>query len=543
MKSQITSRPNLTKIFIFVLLFASFGVVSAIAGDAPEISTLSPSQMAALASGPAPSLAYIAPAPPLSDMARNLLSGAGRTALYGKWRDNTDTLSQLMTSQSEGASKTNAIVGQVAKLIKTLPTVNNRAFDTTFAFTESETSVAQPLKNDIVVGYNSSADFAHGSGFSGFAYSVNNGKSFTEVAGGLPDFGPVTPLGDPSLVSDGQGNVFYSTLAQNLSTGASYVAVYKSTDGGQSFTAYSAAGGGNSYFLDKPLMAIDTNPASPNYGNLYFTFTYFSSGITSPIYVCHITVNNPNGSCIPIVNEAASGAMPAIDANGNLYVAWEQFTTGGGANSIDALYFSKSTDGGATFSTPAPITNVSPIFDSGVSQFTCGRQAIKGAIRVQDFPSIAIDTGAKSKNKGSIYVAWNDQRNGDPDIFITKSTNGGSSWSTPAIVNKNGVGTDQFFPWVSVLPSGKVGVTYYDRSRDQNNWYVDFDLATSLNGGTTWAQSFLTTRPFPVVVNTDPIIATCYMSDYNQITNNGVNLLMAWGDNSNGDPDVRFIKK
>jgi hypothetical protein len=543
MKQINRFRHQLLTVLALLAAFAGISAISAIAGDAPEVAILSPTQMAALASGPAPSLAYIAPPPPLSEAAKNLLSGAAQNYLYGKWRENTETLSQLMASRSEGASKPNAIVGEFAPLIKTLPTVNNRALDLTWAFTESETTVAQPLKNDIVVAYNSSADFAHGGSFSGFAYSLNNGKTFTEVTGGLPDIGSVVPLGDPSLASDGQGNVFYSTLNDDLGTGASYVAVYKSTDGGQSFSPYSIAGGGTSYFLDKPLMAIDTNPTSPHYGNLYFTFTYFSSGATSPIYVCQITVTNPSGACVPIVNEGASGAMPAVDANGNLYVAWEQFTTGGGTTPIDALYFSKSTDGGASFSTPAPIVNVSPIFDSGVSNFTCNRQAIKGAIRVNDFPSIAVDTGAKSKNKGSIYVVWNDQRNGDPDIFITKSTNGGSSWSTPAIVNKNGAGTDQFFPWVTVLPNGKVGVTYYDRSRDQNNWYIDFDLAVSINGGTTWTQSFLTQRPFPVVVNTDPIIAACYMSDYNQISNNGLNLLMAWGDNSNGNPDVRFVKK
>jgi hypothetical protein len=291
--------------------------------------------------------------------------------------------------------------------------------------------------------------------------------------------------------------------------------------------------------LDKPLTTVDTNPTSPHHGNVYTAITSFSSGVISPIYVCTM----PAQTCVPIVQEAASGAMPVIDANGNLYVAWEQFTTGGGANPIDALYFSESTDGGQTFSSPSLITSVSPIYNPGVSEQICFRPALKGGVRVNDFPSIAIDTGAKSKNKGSIYVVWNDQRNGDPDIFITKSTNGGSSWSTPAIVNKNGAGTDQFFPWVSVLPSGKVGVTYYDRSRNQNNWYVDFDLAVSLNGGTTWAQSFLTAHPFPVVVNVDPFVATCYMADYNQISNNGVNLLMAWGDNSNGDPDVRFIRK
>ena len=315
--------------------------------------------------------------------------------------------------------------------------------------------------------------------------------------------------------------------------------VYESTDGGQTFATDQLYIGGSGVFLDKPLTAVDTNPASPHHGNIYTTLTAFSSAPTSPIYVCTI----PAKICVPIVNEAASGAMPAVGPNGELYVAWEQFSTGGGATSIDALYFSVSTDGGASFSTPAPITSVSPIYDPGVKAYVCGRSALKGGIRVKDFPSIAVDTGVKSKNKGAIYVVWNDQRNGDPDIFITKSTNGGANWLAPVMVNKNGVGTDQFFPWVTVLPNGKLGVTYYDRSRDQNNWYVDYDLATSVTGGATWAQSFLTKRPFPVVVNVDAEIAGCYMSDYNQIGNNGLNLLLPWGDNSNGNPDVMFVKR
>jgi hypothetical protein len=88
-----------------------------------------------------------------------------------------------------------------------------------------------------------------------------------------------------------------------------------------------------------------------------------------------------------------------------------------------------------------------------------------------------------------------------------------------------------------------VGVIWYDRSRDANNWYIDLAYATSSNGGKSWSQSFITKRPFPVVVNVDSISATCYMGDYNQINNNGTNFLLAWGDNSNGDPNVMFNKK
>lgn len=500
---------------------------------------LSAAQMRAIASGPASSLAYIAPPPDLSDTARKLLSGAGETALYGQWRKNPEALIQAITAQEASAGKPELAARQALPLIKTLPTVNNRAFDSTFAFTESETSVAEPVPNDIVVGFNSSADFALGGGFSGYAYSLNNGKTFTEVKFGLPAYGTIIPTGDPSLASDGTGDVYYSTLGEDFGTSTSYVMVYESTDGGQAFSPTAIYIGGSGVFLDKPLTAIDANPASPHHGNIYTTLTMFSSASTSSIYVCTL----PGGTCVQIVNETASGAMPAVGPNGELYVAWEQLSTGGGANPIDALYFSVSTNGGATFSTPAPITSVTPIYNPGVSAYVCQRPALKGGIRVNDFPSIAVDTGARSRNKGAIYVVWNDQRTGDPDIFITKSTNGGSSWQSPVMVNKNGVGTDQFFPWVTVLPNGKLGVTYYDRSRDQNNWYVDYDLAVSLNGGAAWSQRFLTKRPFPVVVNTDAEISHCYMSDYNQISNNGLNLLLPWGDNSNGDPDVMFVKQ
>ncbi len=57
----------------------------------------------------------------------------------------------------------------------------------------------------------------------------------------------------------------------------------------------------------------------------------------------------------------------------------------------------------------------------------------------------------------------------------------------------------------------------------------------------------LASQPAPslsyLVVNVDTLTRKCYMGDYNQISNNGTNFLLAWGDNSNGDPNVMFNKK
>jgi len=61
-----------------------------------------------------------------------------------------------------------------------------------------------------------------------------------------------------------------------------------------------------------------------------------------------------------------------------------------------AIFITKSTNQDASFGAPVKVADVTEVTDSG-AQTACGRPALKGGIRVNDFPSIAVDTGAKSK--------------------------------------------------------------------------------------------------------------------------------------------------
>ena len=51
------------------------------------------------------------------------------------------------------------------------------------------------------------------------------------------------------------------------------------------------------------------------------------------------------------------------------------------------------------------------------------------------------------------------------DVKFTQSTDGGITWSTPAVVNDdaNSATTDQFQPSVAAGPNGAVAVAFYDR--------------------------------------------------------------------------------
>jgi Neuraminidase (sialidase) len=60
-------------------------------------------------------------------------------------------------------------------------------------------------------------------------------------------------------------------------------------------------------------------------------------------------------------------------------------------------------------------------------------------------------------------VVWEDSRFSGThnDIALSKSTDGGLTWSAPQKVNQTPSPVEAFTPMVDVLPDGTVAVTYY----------------------------------------------------------------------------------
>ena len=49
-----------------------------------------------------------------------------------------------------------------------------------------------------------------------------------------------------------------------------------------------------------------------------------------------------------------------------------------------------------------------------------------GVSRTMGFPQVALDP-----RSGTLYVSWSDYRNGDVDVFLSRSTDRGRTWSAP----------------------------------------------------------------------------------------------------------------
>jgi hypothetical protein len=168
-------------------------------------------------------------------------------------------------------------------------------------------------------------------------------------------------------------------------------------------------------------------------------------------------------------NGAVEGFSGAVAADGTVYAVWADG---------DSIAYTLSHDGGKTFARSRSVIQTAPLYF-----------AVAGLDRANGFPQIAIDP--RHGRKGRLFVTWSDYREGDIGVYCATSDDGGKSWSKAVRVNSNPAhdGTDQFFQWLAVDPTtGAANVIFYDRRIDPNNRKTTVTLARSTDGGATFAN-------------------------------------------------------
>jgi hypothetical protein len=123
---------------------------------------------------------------------------------------------------------------------------------------------------------------------------------------------------------------------------------------------------------------------------------------------------------------------------------------------------------------------------------------VPGIFRCNGFPITKADISS-SPYRGRVHVCWSDQRNGDTDVFLIYSDDGGATWSPRIRVNDDTVGNgrDQFFPWMDVDPvSGLVNIVFYDRREHPDNLTTDVYLAVSDDGGESFLNEKISVESF-----------------------------------------------
>jgi hypothetical protein len=326
------------------------------------------------------------------------------------------------------------------------------------------------------------------------AYSQDAGHTWTVAENVDPKNFRIS--GDVSTAFDNQGHAFVCYIAFDKLGSFNYWArgatrngifVRRSLDGGKTWEAdhvpvAEQASEPGIPFEDKPYIVAD-NSKSKYAGNLYVGWTRWRLA-DSQMVLSRSTDDGKTWSKPVEIdahpglprddNGAAEGFSGVVGPDGKLYAIWSQ---------DDDIMFTTSSDGGQTFSHARAAIHTAPIMF-----------AIETLERANGFPQIAIDP--KSKR---LYVSWSDYRNGDLDIFLSTSDDGGKRWSEPVRVNNDPVhnGSEQFFQWLAVDPvDASVNVLFYDRRGDPKNQKQTVTLARSTDGGKTFANYAWTDNAF-----------------------------------------------
>ncbi|TFH60380.1 MAG: hypothetical protein E4G91_08495 [Candidatus Zixiibacteriota bacterium] len=275
---------------------------------------------------------------------------------------------------------------------------------------------------------------------------------------------------DPVMSYTADGDMLACILSLTTDQSISALHVYRSSDGGTSWSEPVAAVDEGSLFAFEDKQWINVDRTNSLYRNrVYVPWTRF--GATTNIMIVYSL--SPSLYSIPVqVSDISSVQWPTVTVgpDGTVFVAWISFAS-------SRIVIDRSFNGGANWGTDLTVTPLS--FISGT---------LNGGIMTFAYPAMEADISGGVFN-GMLYVVYTDLATDDNlDLNVRRSSDQGSNWTAPVRINDDAVGNhiDQFHPWLSIDESGILTACWFDRRLDPSNYNWDLYLAHSFDGGATW---------------------------------------------------------
>ncbi len=392
-----------------------------------------------------------------------------------------------------------------------------------------------------------------------FTFSMDGGLTWT-FGGSVPLVPPPSVAGDPALAADADGNFYYSYLTDSTTQGAgfiitTYLVVAKSTDGGRTFPSFSVvhqsgSTATGSFSPDKDYIGVDAWATSPFKGTIYVGWTETICDPTGCQFQIQVAVSRDKGETwsspigvsqsAPADTEGLFGALPVVAPDGAVYVFYADFLAHTGPTRI---MFSKSTDGGLSWSPPSPVASRLPSPGLILLKNADPNYGVKPLLGIlaNSFPTAAIAAN------GMIFVAWTDVPNGschdigsgsgyvpctNVDVRLSVSKNGGKIWTAPVKVSDETNATDQFFPWIATHPNGLLSLAWNDKRLDPNNINYDEFYTNTFDGSTFLPNVRVTTSTALSGNEQTPI------QDYNGLAVTADGIFPVWAQMTSANADI-----
>jgi Neuraminidase (sialidase) len=304
-------------------------------------------------------------------------------------------------------------------------------------------------------------------------------------------------VGDPSVAIDG-GGTMYAVCQQYINAGSTgAIRMMTSTDKGATWSA---------------IQTVQSAPDKPWAGGGTTDGTVFVSWLGNPGGIKRSTDHGVTWGPVQSLGNIVHGTAIVASTSGLVHVPYNL------DSNRNQLRYLRSKDNGVTYEAPRDL-----IADMGTFCFSC-------------MPRQHPIVGAASDPTGkTVAITWTSTMTGgqgDDDVWLLFSKDGGDTWTKPIRVNDNTAKSRQFESWVAVDNHGRVHVAWTDyRDGGQNEtWY---------------ARSADPTAGFePNIQVTDGhgSGATDFLGDYKGIVVQGPDVLVVWEDTRKDSGDIYFSR-
>jgi hypothetical protein len=437
-------------------------------------------------------------------------------------------------------------------------------------------------------------------GLSGFAFSTDGGTTWTD--GGSPyPIGVSYTAGHPWVDRGGEegDELFYFTSrmrATAAGTNSTGIGIHRGRFGAGTFAwedaqiinsshpgdfysresiAAAKDGSGAAYIVLSNIDAL-CGVTAGGYGQIEVWRTHDRGATWQGPVVVSPDTGSPNDPADPLCGATGTqqvAPVVSIGPDGEVYLVWQYgpfFNLSGNSNT-SYLAFSRSLDGGVTFSAPQLLTQINNMRDNPPVGYAKNR--------MNDQPRItAATTGS---HRGRIYMTFYQavtpvsglaaaQSAVSSQIYVMTSDDQGQTWSAPNAIAPPvpPTGIKRFWPTAAVRPGGDLDVIYMESRETQvtpNPTDIECDVqfagaATNRRKGplsslvdTYWVQSRDGGATFSAPVRVSEVTSNwCHvqstfisglysnLGDYLGIATGGNRTFLVWPDGRNGVSDVFF---
>ncbi|MFH2036473.1 MAG: dockerin type I domain-containing protein [Candidatus Zixiibacteriota bacterium] len=397
-------------------------------------------------------------------------------------------------------------------------------------------------------------DFRLGYRQVGYGRSTDGGNTWTDSLITATDH---LLQSDPVVDVDANGNIFLGYIDYyNNPIYQSQITIIKSSDGGLTFGPIVATAFNPDGLYDKEFITVDRT-GGPYSGNLYMSWSDYPNDYSYiPIKFIRLQAGNTSFDPPVIVGpprdfsycgsgQAVQGghfSQPLVGSDGSVYTFFYTYE-------IDSTYcefstiiaMTKSTDGGVAHSFPPQkivrTSNYSNEIDGSVSAFSTPY----GAADISGGPF-----------DGNLYISYPDMDTAnyvynDYNIKLTKSEDGGASWTEPVIINDDATGSgakfDQWHPWLFCNQEGTLIIVFYDQRLDPlSHTKYDIFASYSFDGGETFTTNHRitdeSTNPYSFTANRDFNNRATKIGEYIGVTAFKDHINAAWTDGRNSNQEV-----